>query len=59
MNLPTELDLFSEEISSEALATEPLPDASAAFNTFACGSTFGCASTSTKGTGGCFGTASG
>ncbi|WP_420734681.1 hypothetical protein [Brevibacterium luteolum] len=41
------------------MTVEALPDAAAAFNTYGTASTFGCASSSTKGTAACAGSMSG
>jgi hypothetical protein len=56
----TELDLFAEDLATEALAVEALPEMSAAgFNCISCAATFGCASGGTKGTASSFSCASG
>lgn len=52
-NISTTIDLFAAE--ADAMSVEGLPDASAPINTYGTASTFGSASSSTKGSAACAG----
>lgn len=56
-NTSTAIDLFAHE--ADAMSVEDLPEASAPINTYGTASTFGSASSSTKGSAACAGSLGG